>query len=59
MRAILKFWGTWMAQWVEHATLDLTVEFESRVGHGAYLKCKKKKILIIPSIIGQPGWLSG
>ena len=36
-------WGAYLAQSVEHKTLNLSHEFKAQVGHGAYLKTNKQK----------------
>ena len=42
------YWGTWLAQSVEHLTLDLGVMILSPIGYGDYLK-KEIPLLILSS----------
>ena len=40
----LRVWGAWLAQSVEHVTLDLGAEFKPHVRCRDYFKKKKKRI---------------
>ena len=48
------FWGHLAGSVGEHGTLDHGVEFKPHVGHGNYLK-EKKKILFLSNLYTQLG----